>query len=104
MRAELRELWRFRELLLTMVERELRIRYRNSALGILWSFLSPLATTAVLTLVFGYLAPTSGAKNFSAYILAAYLPYLFFQQSVLDSAQSVLSQVDLVKKIYFPRE
>ncbi|RYG47772.1 hypothetical protein EON79_06385, partial [bacterium] len=104
MREELRELWRFRELLFSMVERELRIRYKNSALGVMWSFLSPLATTAVLTLVFGYLTPTGSVDSFSAYILAAYLPYLFFQQSVLDSAQSVLAQVSLVKKIYFPRE
>lgn len=104
MREELKELWKFRELLWSMVERELRIRYKNSVLGVMWSFLSPLATTAVLTLVFGYLAPTGNVQNFSAYILAAYLPYLFFQQSVLDCSQSVLAQIPLVKKIYFPRE
>jgi ABC-2 type transport system permease protein len=100
---ELKELWRFRELLLTMVERELRVRYKNSALGFLWSFIIPLTTMAVLTFVFGYLQD-NGMRSFSAYILAAYLPYLFFQQSIMDSSQSVLQYMPLVKKIYFPRE
>jgi ABC-2 type transport system permease protein len=86
-----------------MVQRELKIRYKNSALGFLWSFINPLVTTAVLTLVFGYLMG-NGIGSFSAYILAAYLPFIFFQQSVLDSAQSVLLSLPLVKKIYFPRE
>lgn len=103
MRNELAELWRYRELLWTMVERELRIRYKNSVLGILWSFLIPLSITGVLTFVYGYLVNT-GIESFSAYILAAYLPFLFFQQSILDSAQSILSHIALVKKIYFPRE
>jgi ABC-2 type transport system permease protein len=103
MLAEAKELWRFRELLLSMVERELKIRYKNSVLGFLWSFIIPLVTTAVLTFVFGNFG-NIGVESFSAYILAAYLPYLFFQQSVLDSAQSVLIQLPLVKKIYFPRE
>ncbi|MBI5706590.1 MAG: ABC transporter permease [Armatimonadetes bacterium] len=103
MLAELKELWRFRELLYSMVERELKIRYKNSFLGFFWSLLNPLMTVAVLTFVFrnyvGY-----ETKNLSAYILAAYLPFVFFQMSVLDSAQSVLSNVQLIKKIYFPRE
>jgi ABC-2 type transport system permease protein len=103
MLAEAKELWRFRELLVSMVERELKIRYKNSILGFLWSFIIPLVTTAVLTFVFGNFG-SIGVESFSAYILAAYLPYLFFQQSVLDSAQSILIQLPLVKKIYFPRE
>lgn len=101
--AELRELWRFRELLATMVERDLKIRYKNSVLGFFWSLLNPLATVLVLTLVFEYIAGIGG-PNYSAYILAAILPYLFFQQAILDSAMSVLGNVQLVKKIYFPRE
>lgn len=101
--AELRELWDFRELLFALVERDIRIRYKNSVLGFLWSFLNPLATTVVMTIVFGRLLH-NGVENFSAYVLAAYLPYTFFQQSVLDSAQSILSSIPLVRKIYFPRE
>lgn len=103
MLAELRELWRFRELLLTLVERDLRIRYKNSVLGFFWSLLNPLITVAVMTLVFQF-ALNNSTPNFSAYILAAYLPYLFFQMSVLDSAQSVLGALPIVRKVYFPRE
>src|SRR3990172_8173834 len=103
MLAELKELWRFRELLYSMVERELKIRYKNSFLGFFWSLLNPLLTVAVLTYVFrNYVGLET--KNLSAYILAAYLPFIFFQMSVLDSAQSVLSNIQLIKKIYFPRE
>src|SRR4051794_13396881 len=97
---ELKELWKFRELLLSMVQREIRIRYKNSALGFLWSFITPLATTLVMTLVFGVLL-NNKVNSFSAYFLAAYLPFMFFQFSVLDSAQSVLIALPLVKKIYF---
>lgn len=103
MRAELAELWRYRELLWTFVLRELRIRYKNSALGFFWSVLNPLITVLVMTLVFKYVLGQK-VDNYSAYVLAAYLPYMFFQLSLLDSAQSVLAQISLLKKIYFPRE
>lgn len=101
--ADLRELWRFRELLLAMVERELRIRYKNSFLGFFWSLLNPLVTVAVMTVVFKYLL-ANGTDSFSAYILAAYLPFMFFNMALLDSAQSVLAALPVVRKVYFPRE
>jgi len=103
MREELRELWRFRELLVAMVERELRIRYKNSVLGILWSLLNPLVTVFVMHFVLKNVMQ-NGTKSFSLFILAAYLPYMFFQMSILDSAQSVLTALPVVKKVYFPRE
>ncbi len=103
MRHELAELWQARELLFTLVERELRIRYKNSILGFLWSLLNPLLTVAVMWFVFKFYMANE-TPNFSAYILAAYLPYMFFQQAVLDSAQSVLQALPIVKKVYFPRE
>ncbi len=101
--ADLKELWRFRELLYSMVERELKIRYKNSFLGFFWSLLNPLITVLVMTVVFKYFLSNS-TPNFSAYILAAYLPYMFLQLSLLDSAQSVLAALPIVKKVYFPRE
>lgn len=103
MLAELKELWRFRELLVSMVERELKIRYKNSLFGFLWSLIVPLVTVVVMTLVFKYFL-RNATDNFSAYVLAAYLPYMFFQLALLDSAQSVLLALPLVRKIYFPRE
>lgn len=101
--ADLKELWRFRELLWAMVERELRIRYKNSALGFMWSLLNPLVTVLVMWGVFTFLLGNN-TDNYSVYILAAYLPFLFFNMSLMDSAQSVLSSLQVVKKVYFPRE
>jgi len=103
MRAEFAELWKFRELLMAMVERELRIRYKNSLLGFFWSLLNPLVTVAVMTLVFKYFM-NNGTDNFAAYILAAYLPYMFFQLGIMDCAQSVIGALPVVRKVYFPRE
>ncbi len=103
MRSELKELWSYRELLYVMVQRDLRIRYKNSALGIVWSFLNPLLQVLVMSFVFSTFLRID-VPNYTAYMLAAYLPFMFFQFSVLDSAQSVLAQAPLIKKIYFPRE
>jgi ABC-type polysaccharide/polyol phosphate export permease len=103
MRENLRELWRFRELLGAMVERELRIRYKNSFLGFFWSLLNPLLTVAVMTLVFKYVLQNN-TDNFAPQILAAYLPFMFFNLSLMDSSQSVLAALPIVRKTYFPRE
>jgi ABC-type polysaccharide/polyol phosphate export permease len=103
MRQELAELWRFRELLFTLVERDLRIRYKNSLFGFFWSLLNPLLMVGVIWFVFKFYMRNE-TPNFSAYILAAYLPYMFFQQSIMDSSQSILQNMQLVKKVYFPRE
>jgi lipopolysaccharide transport system permease protein len=101
--ANLRELWRFRELLWAMAERELRIRYKNSALGFFWSLLNPLVTIFVMYLVFKvFLRNTT--EGYSAHVLAAYLPYMFVNLSIMDSAQSVITALPMVKKVYFPRE
>lgn len=101
--AEVKELWAFRELLYTMVQRDLKIRYKNSALGFLWSLLNPLLTVVVMTIVFkNYVGIET--RNLSAYILAAYLPFMFFQLCLMDSAQQILLNMSLIKKIYFPRE
>ena len=87
-----------------MIERELRILYKNSALGFLWSFVNPLVTTFVFWLVFGVLLGYGTGSNYSAYILAAYLPFMFFQFAVLDSAQSILTALPVIRKVYLPRE
>ncbi len=100
---ELKELWRFRELLFTMVQRDLKIRYKNSILGFFWSLINPLITVLVMTFVVSNFM-NSGVPSQSAYILAAYLPFIFFQACLMDSAQTILVAMPLIKKIYFPRE
>lgn len=103
MREELRELWRFRELLITLVARDLKVRYKGSALGFIWSFVTPLMTVAVMTFAFNYVMGVN-IPNYGAYIFSTILPYNFFSQSLLDASQSVLSNQNLIKKVYFPRE
>lgn len=103
MRDDLKELWRFRELLWAMVERELRIRYKNSFLGFFWSLINPLMTVVVMTIVFKTFLQNS-TENYAPYVLSAYLPFMFFNLAVMDSAQSVIVSLPVVKKVYFPRE
>lgn len=100
---ELAETYRYRELLLNLVTRDLRVRYKNSVLGFFWSLVNPLVQVATITVVFKYILHASG-RDYSAYLLCAFLPWMFFQMSVLDSAMSVLFHGNLVKKTYFPRE
>ncbi|MBS1718646.1 MAG: ABC transporter permease [Armatimonadetes bacterium] len=103
MLEDIREVWRYRELLRTMVRRDLQVRYKNSVAGFFWSLINPLATMVVLTVVFKYIMGNP-IPNFSAYLLSAQLPYLFFQQSLMDASQSVNAGAQIMKKIYFPRE
>ncbi len=100
---ELAELAKYRELLLNLVIRDIKVRYKNSVLGFFWSLANPLLQVATITLVFKYVL-NIGIPNYSAYLLCAFLPWTFFQMSVLDASQSILQHGDLVKKIYFPRE
>ncbi len=86
-----------------MVERELRIRYKNSFLGFFWSLINPLMTVLVMTLVFKFFLRNT-TENYSSYVLAAYLPFMFMNLAIMDSAQSVLAALPVVKKVYFPRE
>ncbi len=101
--AELRELWSFRHLVRTLVERDLRVRYKNSVVGIAWTMVNPLVQVFVLTIAIGYILG-SGPKNLSAYIFCATIPWTFFQTAILDSSTSVLAKLGLLKKVYFPRE
>ena len=86
-----------------MVQREIRIRYKNSVLGFVWSMLNPLITVMVMSFMFTNFLH-KGVPGATAYILAAYLPFTFFQLCLLDSAQSILAAMPLLKKIYLPRE
>jgi len=101
--AELTELWQFRHLVRTLVERDLRVRYKNSVIGIGWTLISPLIQVFVLTVAISYILG-SGPKNLSAYIFCATIPWTFFQTAIFDSSTSVLAKLGLLKKVYFPRE
>jgi ABC-type polysaccharide/polyol phosphate export permease len=101
--SKLGELWRARELLGQLVRKELKVRYKNSSLGFLWSMLTPALMTVVFSIVFGFVVPIPVAE-FPAFFLAGYLLWQFFQNSCQGAIHSVVGNGDLVKKVYFPRE
>jgi len=101
----LRELWNYRELIRNLVVRDLKVRYRNSVLGIAWSWANPLLMMLVFTVVFNFLTKSSARQpNFHVFVLCALLPWNFFSQSVMGSTGSIVGNAHLVKKVYFPRE
>ena len=103
MLATFRELYRYRELLAEFVRRDLKVRYRGSILGVFWSLVTPLLSVAVMTYVVGQVIGLN-QRNMSAYILAAYLPFTFFNTALMDSSQSVLGNLHIMKKVYVPHE
>lgn len=102
--TNLNELWSYRELLRNLVVRDLKVRYRNSALGVLWSLGNPLLMMLVFTAVFTVMTPYSDVKKFPVFVLCGILPWNFFSSSVIGSIRSIVDNVTLVSKIYFPRE
>ena len=101
LRSSLAELWRFRPLLLELVRRDLKVRYKNRVGGILWSLFPPLMQVLTITLLVKYIL--SPVENYSAYLMPVMFLWQFFQNTVLDASQSLLSNAALARKIYFPR-
>lgn len=101
--ANLRELGRYRELVRNLMLRDMKVRYKNSMLGFLWSLINPLAQVFIITIIFKFVIRI-GFPDYSAYVLAGFLPWTFFQMAVLDASQSILLHGALLKKVYIPRE
>lgn len=103
MLKELAEVSRYWELLLNLVLRDIKVRYKNSVLGFFWSLLNPLLQVATITFALRRVLNID-IDNYSAYLLCAFLPWTFFQMSTLDASMAILLHGSLVKKNYFPRE
>lgn len=99
------DLWRYRELFYFLAWRDLLVRYKQTVIGIAWAFLRPLLVMLVFSVVFGRIAklPSEGAAPYSILVFAAMLPWQFFASSLTESSNSLISNVNLVSKIYFPR-
>jgi len=98
------ELIRYRELVKNLVVRDLKARYKNSILGLLWSLLNPLFTMLVFTIVFTFMIPNNQISKFPVFLLCALLPWNFFQAALTGCTNSIVENATLVKKVYFPRE
>lgn len=101
--GEIRELYSYRYLLRNLVVRDLKIRYKNSVLGFLWSFLNPLLMMMVYTVLFTILIPNSGIRHYSIFILVALIPWQFLSGALLGSTSSIVNSGALIKKVYLPR-
>jgi lipopolysaccharide transport system permease protein len=101
---DLREFWRHRELLYFMVWRDVKSRFKQTALGVTWVVLQPLLTMMVFTIFFGRLAgmPSEGVP-YPIYTFAALLPWQLYAHSVTQSGESLVSNRELLTKVYFPR-
>jgi ABC-2 type transport system permease protein len=96
---------RYSDLLLTLIRRELRVKYKGSALGLVWSLLYPLAMMGVYTLVFSSLWRVTGnIPHYPLFVLCGLAVWGFFQASLQQGTDSLVTNGDLIKKVWFPRE
>ena len=101
---ELFDLWSHRELFYILAERDVRVRYKQSALGVAWAVLQPLLTMAIFTVIFGRLGrmPSAG-QPYAIFSYAGLLPWTFFSSVVTNSSNSLINNPNLITKVYFPR-
>ena len=100
----LKELWAYRELLYFLVWRDVKVRYKQTALGAAWAIIQPVFTMVVFSLFFGRLAkiPSDGIP-YPIFSFAALVPWTFFSQGLTQASNSLVGSGNLIKKVYFPR-
>jgi lipopolysaccharide transport system permease protein len=100
----LRELWAYRELLYFLTWRDLKVRYKQTVVGVLWVVMQPLLTTLIFTIFLGKLArvPSDGVP-YPIFVYAGLLPWTFFAASVSNSGNSLVGSAHLITKVFFPR-
>jgi len=97
------ELVHYRELIRNLVIRDLKVRYKNSILGVLWSLLNPLGMMLVFSVVFTVMLPMN-IENYPVFFLCGFLPWSFLSASLTGATTSIVGNASLIKKVYFPRE
>jgi ABC-2 type transport system permease protein len=101
--SQIKELYAYRQMIFSLVKKDLRGRYKGSVLGFLWTFINPLFQLVVYTIVFSYILK-SGIERYYLYLFVALIPWIFFSASITGGSASIVAQKDLIKKIYFPRQ
>src|SRR5512138_1993989 len=98
------ELWNYRELLYSFTWRDVKIRYKQTALGFLWAIIQPLFMMLIFSLFFGRLAkiPSEGIP-YPLFVLAALLPWTLFAEGITRSTSSMITNANILTKVYFPR-
>ena len=100
-----KDLWRYRELFYILSWRDLKVRYKQTVIGVAWSIIRPLLTMIIFTIIFGRIAklPSVGSAPYAIMVFAAMLPWQFFSNSLTESSNSLVGNSNLITKIYFPR-
>src|SRR6185295_3312602 len=106
LRTDLTKLWQYRDLLYTLSAHRVKVRYKQSVLGILWALLQPLSMMLIFTFIFSIIARMSpeGAPSYAIFVYAALLPWNYFSSGVGNATNSLVSHSQFVTKVYFPRE
>ena len=101
---DLHAVWHYRELLYFLVWREVKVRYKQTLIGAAWAVLQPLMTIAIFSIIFGMFAniPSDGLP-YPVFAYAALLPWTYFAEAVTRSSASLVSDANLIRKVYFPR-
>src|SRR5262245_30758055 len=101
---DLGELWSYRELLRVLVERDVRVRYKQTVLGFAWAIIQPVMAMVVFSIFFGSFAkmPSDGLP-YPIFVYAALLPWTFFANAITVSSTSLIGSTNLISKVYFPR-
>jgi lipopolysaccharide transport system permease protein len=99
------ELWQYRELFRVLAWRDLSVRYKQTIIGIAWALVRPLLTMSIFTTIFGSLAklPSDGTTPYALMVFAGMLPWTFFSSGLSDAANSLVTNANLISKVYFPR-
>jgi len=99
------DLWRYRELFLILAWRDVSVRYKQTIIGILWAVIRPFLTMVVFTVIFGRIAklPSDGSAPYALLVFAAMLPWTLFANALSESSNSLISNANLIGKVYFPR-
>jgi lipopolysaccharide transport system permease protein len=101
---QLGALWQYRELLYFLVWRDIKVRYKQTALGVMWVLIQPVVSMIVFTVLFGYLLQVpSGEVPYPIFAFAGLLPWTYFASSINKSSTSLVLNTNLVTKVYFPR-
>jgi lipopolysaccharide transport system permease protein len=105
-RTELAELWRYRDLLATLAMRDVKVRYKQTLLGVAWVVVQPLAMMAVFTAFVGWwmgMSEKTGDVPYPIFVFAGLLPWTFFSTAVQAATTSLVANGAMLRKIYFPR-
>lgn len=102
---QLDEVWRYRGLLATLVQRDIQVLYKQAFLGAAWAIIQPVLAVLIFTVVFGVLmkVPTPAGIPYPIFVLAAVLPWNYFAEGLRRGANGLVNEGDIVRKVYFPR-